>query len=224
MSAPLSIPLPVADRWAVENSPARRVPSHGTDRFGLRHAIDLVGVDEQHRSAPAAPRRPLVGAEAPERFVAFGRPVLSPVTGTVVAVHDGEPDHQARRSPLGLLSYMLGQGGRLRQGLTAVAGNHVLLRETSTGLVVTLVHLRRGSVRVAPGDRLRGGEQIGACGNSGNSTQPHVHVQVTDTADLVTARGVPVLFRDYREWPASGRGPFDVEAGVPAEGSVVEAR
>lgn len=150
--------------------------------------------------------------------------MFSPVAATVVAVHDGEPDHRARRSPLGLLGYALGQGGRLRQGLTALAGNHVLLREASTGLVVTLVHLRRGSVRVAPGDRLRGGEQIGACGNSGNSTQPHVHVQVTDTADLATARGVPVLFCDYREWPPAGGGPVDVAAGVPSEGSVVEAR
>lgn len=224
MPTSLTIPLPVTGRWAVENSPARRVPSHGTDRFGLRHAIDLVGVDDQHRSAPTAPRRPLVGSEPPELFVAFGRPVLSPVDAVVAAVHDGEPDHQARRSPPGLLSYMLGQGGRLRQGLTAIAGNHVLLRDTTTGLVVTLVHLRRGSVRVSPGDRLRPGDEIGACGNSGNSTQPHVHLQVTDTADLETARGVPVLYRDYREWPASGAGPVDVDAGVPAEGSVVEAR
>lgn len=224
MTRPLRIPLPVAGRWAIENSPARRVPSHGTDRFGLRHAIDLVGVDDRHRSSPQAPRRPLLGVEPPERFFAFGRAVFTPVDGTVVAVHDGEPDHEARRSPLGLLGYTLGQGARLRRGLTAIAGNHVMLHDAATGLVVTLVHLRRGSVHVAVGDRLRRGEQIGACGNSGNSTQPHVHLQVTDTASLESARGVPVVYRDYREWPASGGGPVDVDAGVPAEGSVVEAR
>ncbi|GAB3180589.1 hypothetical protein GCM10027060_10120 [Nesterenkonia halophila] len=96
-----------------------------------------------------------------------------------------------------------------------------MLRDAATGLFVTLVHLRRGSVRVVGGDRLRLGESIGACGDSGSSTQPHVHLQVTDTADMTTTRGLPVLHLDYQEWPSGGGDSVDVTTGVPAERPVV---
>lgn len=97
-----------------------------------------------------------------------------------------------------------------------------MLRDAATGLFVTLVHLRRGSVRVVGGDRVRLGESIGACGSSGNSTQPHVHLQVTDTTDMTTARSLPVLHLDYQEWPSDGGDSAAVTAGVPAEGPVIE--
>src|SRR5664279_763707 len=51
----LSVPLPGSCR--VQNSPANRVPSHGTDAFGSSYAIDLVPVDAQERSAPRTWRR-----------------------------------------------------------------------------------------------------------------------------------------------------------------------
>jgi murein DD-endopeptidase MepM/ murein hydrolase activator NlpD len=66
------------------------------------------------------------------------------------------------------------------------------------------------------------GQPLGSCGNSGNSTQPHVHVQVMDGLDVATARGVPMAFRRFREWPrGSTRGELR-ESGLPAEGSLVE--
>jgi len=58
-----------------------------------------------------------------------------------------------------------------------------------------LAHLRRGSLQVAPGDAVASGDVVGRCGNSGNSTQPHVHVQVTDSVDWASAQGLPMLFR-----------------------------
>jgi murein DD-endopeptidase MepM/ murein hydrolase activator NlpD len=56
-------------------------------------------------------------------------------------------------------------------------------------------------VRVEVGDRVTTGQQIAECGNSGNSTQPHVHVQVMNSLDLTVARGVPIEFLNFREWP-----------------------
>ncbi len=43
--------------------------------------------------------RTAFATEPAERFAGFGRPVLAPVAGTVLETHDGEPDHEARRSP-----------------------------------------------------------------------------------------------------------------------------
>lgn len=219
---PVTLVLPFHGRWLVQNSPARRVPSHGVDVLGQRYAIDFVGVDSRHRTAAVRDWRTALGTEPPERFVAFGRPILAPADGVVVRVHDGEDDHAARRSQLALVPYALGAAARLREGVHAVAGNHVTVALAGSGAFVSLVHLRRGSLRVQVGDAVHAGQQVAACGNSGNSTQPHVHVQVTDSADFSVARGVPVAFRDFREWP-HGRGePLDRATGLPDERSVVE--
>ncbi|MCS5720146.1 M23 family metallopeptidase [Herbiconiux sp. CPCC 205763] len=225
--------LPFADLWRVENSPARRVPSHGVDVFGERYAIDFVGVDRRHRSATVSDWRTVLATEPPERFVSFGRPILAPADGTVVAVHDGEADHEARRSQAALLPYALGQAARLRAGVTAIAGNHVVLQlresgsasesesRSGAGVFAALVHLRQGSLRVAPGDEVTVGQPLAACGNSGNSTQPHLHLQLMDSADLAVARGIPLAFRRFREWTHPDAPPTLRDAAIPAENTVV---
>jgi hypothetical protein len=219
---PVEIALPFTGRWIAMNSPARRVPSHGVDLLGQRYAIDFLGVDERHRDAERTDWRTFLHTEPPQRFYAFGRPILSPADGVVVAAHDGEPDHDARRSQLTLVAYMFGQAGRMRRGPAAVAGNHVVVELAGGGVFAALVHLRQGSLRVALGDAVATGQQLAECGNSGNSTQPHVHVQLMDSADLTVARGVPVLFRGYREWGRGPGHPAFVDVGVPRERSVVE--
>ena len=193
MSAPVALDFPFRGRWLVQNSPDRRVPSHGTHLFGTTYAIDFVPVDERGQSAPRS-WRSLVSVESPEIFVGFEQPVLAPVAGTVVAVHDGEPDHEARRSQPALLAYALSQAGRARRGPTAIAGNHVVIALTPTGPFVLLAHLRRGSVSVQPGDSIRPGDVVGACGNSGNSTEPHVHLQAMDGPDASRASAVAITF------------------------------
>ena len=205
--------LPFRGRWRARNSPARRVPSHGTHAFGVTYAIDFVAVDDRGRTAPRT-WRTLLSVERPELFRGFGQPLLAPVAGTVVAAHDGEPDHEARRSQVALVPYALTQGRRARAGAAALAGNHVVLALGPAGPFVLLAHLRRGSVCVRPGDAVAPGDRLGACGNSGNSTEPHVHVQVTDSTDWPTARGLPLAFRR-----AVGPGP---SPWAPAESEVVD--
>lgn len=212
--------LPGDGCWRVENSPARRVPSHGTDLLGLRYAIDLVGCDPDGRSARVADWRTVLAVEPPERFVGFGRPVLAPVAGTVVVAHDGEPDHGGRRSPVSLLPYALGQAARLRRGVAAVAGNHVVVAREDDGACVAVAHLRAGSVQVRVGQAVAAGEPLGECGCSGNATEPHVHLQATDGPDPERARGLPIAFRAYRERTAGGAW-VDRAGAVPPEGAVV---
>jgi murein DD-endopeptidase MepM/ murein hydrolase activator NlpD len=56
------------------------------------------------------------------------------------------------------------------------------------------VHLKPGSVRVRPGDPVQRGQPIGQLGHSGNSTEPHLHFQLTDGPDPLYSRGLPILF------------------------------
>lgn len=221
--APVELALPMAGRSSVRNSPASRVPSHGIDSFGLTYAIDLVPVDESNRSAPRG-LRSWLWSEPPEAFVGFGRPVHAPAAGVVVASHDGEDDGVARRAPLVGLRYMLTQAGRVREGVTAVAGNHVVIELDDGAGYLWVVHLRRGSVRAAVGDRLAVGDQLGECGSSGNTTEPHVHLQVADSADWTAARGVPIAFTDYRMIDRRGGGAVQIDSGMPHDGDVVEPR
>ncbi len=192
-SHPVVLSWPLRGRFVARNSPARRVPSHGTHRMGTTYAIDLVPVDERGRSAPWT-WRAVFAMERPEKFVGFGSPVLAPRSGKVVIVHDGEPDHAARRSQLALVPYMLGQTARVRSGVGAVAGNHVVIDAGEGGPFVLLAHLRRGSANVRVGDTVRMGDRVASCGNSGNSTQPHVHLQATDSTAWDRARGLPIAF------------------------------
>jgi murein DD-endopeptidase MepM/ murein hydrolase activator NlpD len=170
------------------------VPSHGTHLFGVTYAIDFIAVDQHGRSAPRT-WRTYLSVEPPEVFRGFGEPILAPGAGTVVVAHDGELDHAARRSQIALVPYALGQSQRVRAGIAKVAGNHVVIALGSGGPFVAMAHLRCGSVQVRTGDRVLPGDQVGQCGNSGNSTQPHVHMQVNDSIDWPTARGLPMAFR-----------------------------
>ncbi|MEV6348378.1 M23 family metallopeptidase [Actinoplanes sp. NPDC051851] len=215
---PVELILPFRGSWIVENSPARRVPSHGTHAFGAGHAIDFVAV-RGGRTATVRDWRTVLSAEPVERFYAFGRPVLAPAAGRVVSVLDGVPDLVARRSFPSRLGYALTQASRARQGARGLAGNHVVLALADDGPYLVVAHLRRGTVAVREGDRVSAGEPLGRCGNSGNSTQPHVHLQVMTDADPFAATGVPILFRDYR---VHGRDGLQ-ERGLPDTGDIVEA-
>ncbi len=114
----VALRYPFHGQWMALNSPTRRVPSHGTHLFGTTYAIDFVGVDESGRTARWGWRAALA-SEPPESFAGFDRPILAPLAGQVVRVHDGEPDHGSRRSlPVGI-PYALTQARRVRRGAAA---------------------------------------------------------------------------------------------------------
>jgi Peptidase family M23 len=217
---PVELRLPFQGTWRAEMSPARRVPSHGTHLFATTYAIDFVAV-RGRRSGTTRDWRTAFSTEPPERFFAFGQPIVAPASGRVMRIHDGEADHEARRSRLARASYALTQGQRARGGAGVLAGNHVIIQRDGGGFVL-LAHLLAGSIRVEDGEPVPVGQEVGRCGNSGNSTQPHVHVQVMDSPDPFTARGLPIACRDYRVWPRAGGAPVRVELGVPGEGEIVE--
>jgi hypothetical protein len=220
---PVVLSLPFAGSWLAIRTPARRVPSHGTHFLGQTFAIDFVKVDTRRRTATVRDWRTLLAVEPPDRFFGFGAPILAPADARVVSVHEGEQDHTARRSPLTLMPYALTQGPRLRRGLDTVVGNHLILALGEGGPFVGLAHLRRGSLQMRPGDWVDEGQPIAACGNSGNSTQPHLHIQAMDSPDLLVCRGLAMAYRDYLAWPRDADESQHISLGIPGYRERVEA-
>ncbi|MFO7960432.1 MAG: M23 family metallopeptidase [Nitriliruptoraceae bacterium] len=192
MSQTLDLAYPFRGRWLVQNSPADRVPSHGTRRFATAYAIDFVPVDESGRSAPLS-LGSMVRPEPPERFPGYGRPLTAPARGVIAALHDGEPDHAAYRG-IPSIRYALTQQQRAANGWTALGGNHVIIALRAGGFVA-LCHLQRGSLKVSAGQPVEIDDVVGRCGNSGNSTEPHVHVQAMDSTDVERASAMAITFR-----------------------------
>jgi murein DD-endopeptidase MepM/ murein hydrolase activator NlpD len=132
-----------------------------------------------------------------ENYHCWNQVVLAPADATVAAVADGLPDQ-----PIG------------QADAQNVAGNHVVL-DLGDSEFAFLAHLKRGSVAVKAGDRVERGQPLGRCGNSGNTSEPHLHFHLQTTPDLTQGEGLPAFFHDYR---ADGK---TVEHGEPVHGQTV---
>ncbi|GGJ94478.1 hypothetical protein GCM10010123_25430 [Pilimelia anulata] len=189
---PRTLAAPVRGRWRTVNSPANRRPSHGTHGLGQTHAVDLV-FDPADRTPPRFGWTG--GFVPPSARPGFGQPVYAPAEGTVVAVRDGQRDHRCRASWPGLV-YLLVEGVvRELLGPRFLLGNHIVL-DVGGGEYVVLAHLRRRSLTVRPGARVAAGAVLGGCGNSGNSSEPHLHLQLMDHAHPQVAAGLPFRLAD----------------------------
>ncbi|WP_031091116.1 M23 family metallopeptidase [Streptomyces sp. NRRL WC-3549] len=206
--AAVEVDPPVSGRWSALNSPADRVPSHGVHSCGQTYAIDVVAEPEEGEGRPPF-RWVWPVARRNEDFPAFGAPLLAVADGTVVHASDGRRDHLSRNSGPALAYLMLFEASaRDLAGPRHLFGNHIVL-DLGDGVYAAYAHLRRGSLQVKAGDTVRAGQRIARCGNSGNSTEPHVHFQLMDHPDLDVARGIPFTWRGV---------------GVPANGETFVVR
>ncbi|SFK21388.1 M23 family metallopeptidase [Cellulomonas sp. KH9] len=222
---PVEVASPVRGRWTALNSPADQVPSHGVRAYGQAYAVDVL--------LPSPPGTPPVvpwtgGFARPETFPSFGLPVHAVADGTVVRVVDGRRDHRARTSWPALAYLMTVETLRDLGGPGAVVGNHVVV-DHGAGVFSLVAHLRRGSARVAPGRRVAAGDVLGEVGNSGNTSEPHLHVQLMDRPQPLRAAGIPFRWRDarilddVRDTSRATTVRTEVTPGVPAAGQVFEA-
>lgn len=190
----ISVVSPVTGRWLGMNSPVNKVPSHGVRSYGQAYAIDLV-------YEPVGQERPAFGTgpamRSPEEYPAFGQPVRAMVDGEVVGVLDTLRDHRARSNTSGIVYMMIEGAIRELAGPKFIIGNHVTIR-SDDGVFAVVAHLKNGSALVNVGDRVCAGQEIAECGNSGNSSEPHVHAQLMDRRSAWTGQGVPLSFVDVR--------------------------
>jgi murein DD-endopeptidase MepM/ murein hydrolase activator NlpD len=70
--------------------------------------------------------------------------------------------------------------------------------ECEKNVFALFAHLKKDSIRVSTGQDVVSGDVLGQVGHSGNSTAPHLHFQLMDSSDLIVAKGVPFLFREYQ--------------------------
>ncbi|RBM10766.1 M23 family metallopeptidase [Streptomyces sp. PT12] len=206
---PLALDVPVSGRWMARNGPATKVPSH-THNLAQTYAIDLA-----RRPAPEPVWLwPLT--RRPESYPSFGEPLTAPADGTVVAAVDTQRDHLTRTSLAGLL-YVLGEAFVRSLGAPRhLLGNHLVL-DLGDGAYAVFAHLRRRSIAVAVGDRVTAGQPLAECGNSGNSSEPHLHFQLMDGPDVTSARGRRFSWRYQDDEGREHRGvPEDNTCFVPA--------
>jgi len=180
------IHLPFSGRWTVWQA----YDGPWTHRGPWRFAYDFVITDPDGRTYRG-------DGYFLTDYYAFGKPVLSPVDGTIVSVVGNLPDNPP------------GQADRINNW-----GNHVVIHD-HRGFYILIAHFKQNSLRVKVGDTVRVGSMLGLCGNSGYSPQPHIHIHV-QAVPKVGAPTLPFNFVSYR------RGELFRDMGLPAEGEVVE--
>ena len=166
--------LPVEGQWTVVNGGVTPDTSHSWEIFSQRYAYDFLQTDDDGATHAGS------GNEL-EDYYAYGKPIVAPADGTVVDVSDRRRDYP-------------GVGTALVEWRTwDIAGNHVTI-EHADGEYSFLAHLQAGSTAVSEGQTIAAGDIIGRCGNSGHSSEPHLHYQLQDTANFWTAAGLAPRF------------------------------
>jgi len=145
-------PLRGGTFYVVQGGATPWVNRHSVSR-SQRYALDIVALN-------------CIGARAkgiyPSRlsdYRIFGETVYSPCSGTITAA----VDHLSDLSPA-------------QMDTTNVAGNYIVIRFDDTDTYVGLAHLKQRSVTISKGDRVQVGQALACVGNSGHTSEPHLHI------------------------------------------------
>lgn len=161
-------------------------------------------------------------------FYSWSKPIFAPCDGLVLRTSDGWPDNKT----VSLISTVIIWGKAtflFRPRITGSeidirpnAGNYVMIQSES-GVVVFLAHIRSGSLKVKIGQWVHAGQTIGEVGNSGNTTAPHLHLNLFDQVnDLLQAKVIPFIFRGYERW--NGNSWKNVQNERPVKGERIRVK
>jgi len=180
----ISPPLRGSD-WLAANGPSdasghRRalVPIGGGVHIAQRFAIDFVQLREDGKTFTG-------DAKDNKNYRCYGTDALAVADAVVVATKDGIPENipgeNSRAVPI---------------TLETVGGNHVVL-DLGGGHYAFYAHLQPGSLRVKQGDKVKKGQVLGLVGNSGNSTEPHLHFHISNSNSPLGSEGLPYALQSF---------------------------
>jgi hypothetical protein len=170
-AAEVRIAPPFEGAWVVLQGGDSPLQNHHLVAYNQHFALDLVRLKDG---------RIFADGDGNAAVHSWEEPLTSPADGTVVLARGGMED---------------ADGANFVTELEDAAGNVVVI-ELDSGHFVVLAHLRQGTLRVREGDRVRTGDPLALVGNSGNTTMPHLHLQVQTHPDLWDEdnRSVPFAF------------------------------
>lgn len=193
---PLALGAPLrGGPWAAIHSPDwprghRRVlyTVDGKARIPGRFAIDWVKLDENGHTAKG-------DADVVGNAHGYGAEVLAVADAVVAATRDDVPESTS-------------VAAHPKHAIADATGNYIAL-DLGDGRFAFYEHLKPGSLRVKPGQRVKRGEVIGALGFTGDSTGPHLHFHIADSVSPLGSEGLPFVF-----------GRFEVLGGYPDIGDL----
>jgi hypothetical protein len=168
----------------------------------MRYSYDFVPVDAEGRMVTGA-------EEKNENWIGFGRPVRAVADGVIVSVRDDQPDDR-QFDPRTIAA----------DGPMKIWGNYVVV-DHGHGEFSLYGHIKNGSSRVKPGDRVKSGDVIAAIGAAGSSKFPHLHYELQTGPDT-NAEGLPSAFENFDRIRGGKR--VRVKRGQVETGEIVEAR
>ena len=130
-----------------------------------------------------------------EDYGIYGAKVMAPATGTVVSINNDEKDVDPGSDDF-----------------QSMAGNHIYLRLDESGTYLILAHLKKGSIKVREGQHVNEGEFLAQVGNSGSSSEPHLHIhhqrQNPSKVSMFLAEGLPLYFQTEKGAMMPERGEY----------------
>ena len=205
------------DHWLAANGPSNTsghrqalIPIDGHAVISQRFAIDWVQLRDDGKTYQ--------GDEKDNKnYLAYGHEAYAVADGVVTETKDGIPENipgaNSRAVPI---------------TLETIGGNHVII-DIGGGNYAFYAHLQPGSLRVKLGDHVRRGQVVGLVGNSGNSTEPHLHFHMENGSSPLGAEGLPYSLASFevvgRGWgwkPSDSKAPAETHKNeIPAENEVV---
>jgi hypothetical protein len=203
------------ENWLAANGPSntsihRRAlnPLNGRAYISQRYAIDWVQLypdGKTHHGDPKDNRN----------YRAYSAEIRAVSDGVVTETKDGIQQNIPNDKPVVPIT------------LETIGGNHVIM-DIGAGRFAYYAHLQPGSLRVKVGDKVRRGDVLGLLGNSGNSTEPHVHFHICNASSELACEGLPYAFASFdllgngETWKSSdAHEPLKRELEIPIENDVV---
>jgi hypothetical protein len=175
------------------------VPVNGELSVAQRFAIDFFRLDDQFRTWVDDPTKL-------DSYLSYGQPILAAADGVVVNVRDGLRDQSPPQTPP-------------IPPIDETVGNHVIVR-IAPDVYVLYGHMKRGSVLVSKGERVRRGQELGRIGTSGNSTTPHLHFQTLTTATFFPTDSTPYVFEAFTLIAKESARIWDDNVGLQPTGTI----